>query len=266
MSAARRAPIRVGIGGWTFPPWRGPFYPDGLPHAQELGYAAQRVTAIEINATFYGRQKPESFAKWRDVTPEGFVFAVKASRFTTHKRDLAAAGESVAAFVDSGITVLGPKLGPILWQFPPTRAFEREAMAAFLGHLPASKDGLRLRHVVETRHPSFADPGWMALLREHGAAHAVIESGKHVLLGDLTADFAYARLELNSEAEPEGYASAALDGWAERAKAWAGGRPEDSLPLAGARAAPAKRDVFVFFIGGDKVRAPAAAGAFQQRI
>ena len=258
--------IRVGIGGWTFPPWRGVFYPEGLTQAQELGYAAQRVTAIEINATFYGRQKPESYVKWRDATPEGFVFAVKASRFTTHKRDLAAAGDSIAAFVESGITVLGEKLGPVLWQFPPTRKFEREPMAAFLGLLPATQDGIRLRHVVETRHESFADAAWMALLRDHGVAHAIIESDKHVLLGDLTADFAYARLELNSAAAPEGYASAALDAWAGRAKAWAGGRADGSLPLAGGAGGAMKRDVFVFFIGGDKVRAPSAALAFMGRV
>ncbi len=258
--------IRVGIGGWTFPPWRGPFYPEGLPHAQELAYAAARVTAIEINATFYGRQKPESFAKWRDATPEAFVFAVKASRFTTHKKDLAAAGDSVRAFIESGITVLGPKLGPVLWQFPPTRRFEREPMAAFLSHLPPSQDGLPLRHVVETRHESFADPAWMELLRGHNVAHAIVESDKHTLLADLTADFVYARLEHNSEAEPEGYATPALDGWAARVQAWAAGKPADDLPRAGPAASRTKRDAFIFFISGDKVRAPAAAQAFLARL
>lgn len=263
----KTSPIRVGIGGWTFPPWRGPFYPEGLPHAQELAYASQRVTAIEINATFYGRQKPESFAKWRDATPEGFVFAVKASRFTTHKRDLAAAGDSVAAFVQSGITVLGPKLGPVLWQFPPTRAFDPAAMAAWLDHLPLEHDGIPLRHVVETRHPSFADPAWIALLRERGVAHAIIESDKHVLHGDLTAPFAYARLELNSLAEPEGYATPALDAWAARARAWsAGHRPDHDLPLAAPATEPTPRETFIFFIGGEKVRAPQAAVSFLSRL
>ena len=258
--------IFVGIGGWNFPPWRGVFYPAGLPQARELAFVGERMSATEINATFYGRQKPESFRKWRDAVPEGFVFAVKASRFTTHKKDLAAAGESVASFLDSGITELGAKLGPVLWQFPPTRRFEREAFAAFLRHLRPTQDGGRLRHVIETRHESFGDPAYMALLRDHGVAHAIIESDKHPLLADVTADFVYARLELNSESAPEGYNSAALDGWAARVKAWAGGEAADDLPRAGATAPAAAREAFVFFISGDKVRAPDAAMAFRTRV
>ncbi len=260
------AVIHVGIGGWTFPPWRGPFYPEGLPHAQELTYAGQRLTAIEINGTFYGRQKPESFVKWRDSVPDGFMFAVKAARFTTHKKDLAAAGELVTAFLVSGITELGPKLGPILWQFPPTRAYDRETFAAFLGLLPPKQDGLPLRHVIEARHESFACADYMALLRDHGVAHAVIESDKHTLLGDLTADFVYARLERNALAEPEGYATPSLDGWAGRIQAWAAGQAADDLPRAGPAAAAVPREAFVFFISGDKVRAPDAAQAFLGRI
>ena len=260
------AAIHVGIGGWNFPPWRGVFYPPGLPHAQELAYAGARLGAIEINATFYGRQKPESFRKWRDAVPEGFVFAVKASRFTTHRRELREAGESVQAFLVSGVTGLGPKLGPVLWQFPPTRKFEREAFAAFLALLPPTQDGVRLRHAIETRHESFADPAYVDLLREHGVAHAIIESDKHTLLADLTADFVYARLERSSEAEPEGYATAALDGWAKRIKAWSTGKAADDLPRAGAKAGRAAREAFVFFISGDKVRAPDAAMAFQGRL
>jgi uncharacterized protein YecE (DUF72 family) len=263
---ARPAPIHVGIGGWTFPPWRSTFYPEGLPHAQELAYAAGKMSAIEINATFYGRQKPESFAKWRDTAPEGFVFAVKASRFTTHKKDLAAAGDSVAAFLISGITQLGPKLGPVLWQFPPTRAFDRDSFAAFLALLPPTQDGLRLRHVIETRHPSFNDPAYVALLRDHNVAHAIIESDKHTLLADLTADFVYARLERNAAAEPEGYATAALDGWAHRVKLWAAGKTADDLPRAGPKAAAIPREAFVFFISGAKQRAPDAAMAFRNRV
>jgi uncharacterized protein YecE (DUF72 family) len=259
-------PIHVGIGGWTFPPWRGTFYPAGLPHAQELAYAGGKMSAIEINATFYGRQKPESFAKWRDTVPAKFVFAVKASRFTTHKKDLAAAGESVAAFLVSGITELGPKLGPVLWQFPPTRKFEREAFAAFLGLLPPKQDGLPLRHVIETRHVSFGDPAYVDLLRDHNVAHAIIESDKHTLLTDLTADFVYARLEHNGAEEPEGYPTAALDGWAKRVTAWAAGKPADDLPRAGAAASRVAREAFVFFISGDKVRAPDAAMAFRSRV
>jgi uncharacterized protein YecE (DUF72 family) len=259
-------PIHVGIGGWTYPPWRGLFYPPGLPHAQELAYAAGKMSAIEINATFYGRQKPESFAKWRDSTPDDFMFAVKASRFTTHKKDLAAAGDSVTAFLVSGISQLGPKLGPVLWQFPPTRRFDREAFAAFLGLLPPTIDGLSLRHVIETRHESFADPAYMDLLRDHNVAHAIIESDKHTLLADLTADFVYARLEHNAAAEPDGYAAAALDGWAARVSSWAAGQPADDLPRAGSIAPPVKREAFIFFIAGDKERAPDAAMAFQRRL
>ena len=261
------ADIHVGVGGWTYPPWRGVFYPEGLPHAKELAYAGERLTAIEINATFYGRQKPESFRKWRDSVPEGFKFAVKASRFTTHKKDLTAAGEMVDAFLVSGITELGAKLGPVLWQFPPTRAFERKSFAAFLGFLRPEQDGVALRHVIETRHASFNDPAYVELLREHGVAHAIIESDKgHTLLGDLTADFVYARLERNSEAEPEGYATAALDGWAERVQAWAAGQVADDLPRAGPPSTAGAREAFVFFISGDKVRAPLAAQAFLGRV
>ena len=260
------APIHVGIGGWNFPPWRGAFYPEGLKQAQELAFASGKMSAIEINATFYGRQKPESFAKWRDTAPDGFVFAVKASRFTTHKKDLAAAGDSIMAFLVSGITVLGPKLGPVLWQFPPTRAFDAAAFAAFLAFLPPEQDGLRLRHVIETRHPSFNDPAYMDLLRAHNVAHAIIESDKHTLLADLTADFVYARLEHNAAEAPEGYATAALDGWASRVQAWAAGKVADDLPRAGPPAKAAKREVFVFFISGDKVRAPDSALAFRGRV
>ena len=260
------AAIHVGIGGWTFPPWRGVFYPPGLPHAQELAFAGARLGAIEINATFYGRQKPESFRKWRDAVPDGFVFAVKASRFTTHRRELDQAGDSVNAFLVSGITELGPKLGPILWQFPPTRRFEREAFAAFLALLPKSQDNIPLRHAIETRHESFADPAYAALLQNHGVAHAIVESDKHALLADLTADFVYARLEHSSEAEPEGYATPALDGWAKRVKAWAAGKAADDLPRAGPAATQTPRDAFIFFISGDKVRAPQAAMAFQGRL
>ena len=257
--------IYVGVGGWNFPPWRGTYYPPGLPQSQELAYSGQRLTAIEINATFYGRQKPESFAKWRDTVPDGFVFAVKASRFTTHRRDLAEAGDSIAAFCSSGITELGPKLGPVMWQFPPTRKFD-ETFESFLAALPKAQDGISLRHAVETRHETFDDPAYVALLRKHDVAHAIIESDKHLLRADLTAPFVYARLEHNRADAPEGYATDALDGWATRVKAWAAGKAHDDLALAGPPAKPSKREVFVFFISGDKERAPHAAMAFRKRV
>lgn len=261
------ASIHVGIGGWNFPPWRGTFYPARLPQAHELEYASRRVTSIEINATFYGSQKPASFIKWREQTPEDFTFAVKGPRYATHRANLADAADSVARFVGSGVLELQDKLGPILWQFPSTRRFEPDALRTFLALLPGAQEGRTLRHVVEARHPSFADPAWMELLAEFGAAHAIVESDKHVLLGDLTTDFVYLRLERNSLQEPEGYGSALLDQWAGRVHGWMSGHGANDLPRARpheARHAP--RECFVYFISGDKVQAPRAAMAFLDRL
>lgn len=262
------ASIRVGIGGWTFPPWRGVFYPPGLPHAQELGYASERLTSIEINATFYGAQKPESFARWRAATPDGFVFAVKAARATTHRKEPADIEAAVGRFLGSGITELAEKLGPILWQFPPTRKFDAGALEAFLALLPKAQDGVPLRHVVEARHPSFSDPAYVALLRRFGVAHALIDSDKQALLADQTADFVYARLQRSQETEAEGYPPAALDRWADRFRAWSSGRAVEDLPRVDATASggAAGRDCYVYFISGDKVRAPAAAMAMLGRL
>ena len=258
-------PIHVGIGGWTFAPWRGPFYPPGLAQAKELAYAAGRLTAIEINGTFYRTQTPASFAKWRSEVPDRFVFAVKAPRVATHRTALADSEPSIARFLNSGLLELGDRLGPILWQFPPTRRFDAEAFATFLALLPATHEGVALRHVVEARHESFSVPEWFTLLRKHGVAAAIVESSKHGLFGDLTAPFAYLRLQGNSEAEPEGYASAALDQWAQRVRGWAAGDVVDDLPRVTPAAATAPRECFVFFISGDKVRAPDAAQAFIAR-
>jgi uncharacterized protein YecE (DUF72 family) len=241
--------IRVGIGGWTFPPWRGVFYPAGLPHAQELAYAAGRLTSIEINATFHGTQKPESFRKWRDAVPEGFVFSVKAPRYATWRRELAEARPSIARFLDSGVTELGPKLGPMLWQLPPTRKFDAAAIEPFLALLPREHAGLALRHAVETPHESFADPAWRALLRQYGVAWAMIDAEGYPT-AEPTADFVYARLKRNAQAEPQGYASAALDSWRKQLGRWSA----------------AGLDCFVYFIAGDKVRAPAAAAAMLRQL
>lgn len=258
--------IVVGIGGWSFPPWRGSFYPPTLAQARELEHASRQVTSIEINATFYGSQKPASFAKWRDTVPDGFVFAVKAPRVATNRRNLAESVPSIERFVGSGITELGDRLGPLLWQFPASRQFEASVMEGFLGSLPREAQGVRLRHVVETQHESFRDPAYMAMLQRHGVAHAVIESGKHPLLGDQTAGFSYARLQLNDLESPEGYDSAALDLWAERARRWSAGEATD-LPLAsGATVQAGTRDCYVYFISGDKVRAPDAARALLRRL
>ena len=259
-------PIHTGIGGWTFAPWRGAFYPRGLPQAQELAHAAQRLTAIEINGTFYRTQTPASFAKWRAAVPDGFVFSVKAPRAATHTADLSRAEAAVARFLNSGLIELGDRLGPILWQFPPTRKFDPAAFGAFLALLPAAHQGVALRHAVEARHPSFADPQWLAQLRQHQVAAAIIDSDKHRLLGDLTAPFVYARLQRNSLAEPAGYEAQALQAWAGRAKAWATGKPVTDLELLSPAAAPPPRACFVFFISGDKVRAPDAAQAFMAKL
>ena len=266
MTKAGPAAVHVGIGGWTFAPWRGPFYPAGLPHAKELAYAGSKLTAIEINGTFYRTQTPASFAKWGREVPDGFVFAVKAPRVATHRTALAESEPSIARFLDSGLLELGDRLGPILWQFPPTRKFDPEQFTAFLSLLPARHGGVALRHVVEARHPSFAVPEWFALLRSYGAAAAVIDSDKHTLAGDLTAAFVYARLQRNAEAEPEGYAADDLDSWATRVRAWTAGKPVTDLPLLSPAVTHAPRECFVFFISGDKIRAPDAAQAFLGRL
>jgi uncharacterized protein YecE (DUF72 family) len=257
--------IRVGIGGWTFAPWRGPFYPAGLPAARELSYAAGVLSSIEINGTFYRTQSPESFAKWRDETPDDFVFSVKAPRAATWTREPAKAEASVARFLSSGLLRLGGKLGPILWQMPPTRRFD-EAFSTFIDLLPASHEGAALRHVVEARHESFNCEEFVALLRARKIARAIIDSGKHALLGDLTGDFVYARLERNDAAAPEGYASASLDAWRDRAARWSKGEPVSDLPCVGPAPAKGARDCFLYFISGDKERAPSAAQAMLARL
>lgn len=253
--------IYVGIGGWNFAPWRGSFYPPEVPATKELAFASRAVTSIEINSTFYGSQKPESFRKWRDQTPENFVFSLKGPRFTTNRRDLSTAGESIERFVTSGIRELGDKLGPILWQFPPTRHFDETALRPFLAALPTD-----LRHVVEARHPSFADPAWVALLREFGVAHAIVESDKHTLFGDITAPFVYARLERNALDAPEGYDSGSLDQWAERVRRWSRGDSVGDVTCVAAAAAASARPCFIYFISGDKVRAPDSARAMLKRL
>jgi uncharacterized protein YecE (DUF72 family) len=262
------ADIRIGIGGWSFAPWRGGFYPPGLPHAQELGYASSHLTSIEINGTFYRHQSPDTFAAWRDQTPKDFVFAVKAHRATTHGKDFAGAGSAIARFLESGVAELGDKLGPILWQFPHTRRFQAEMCEGFLAALPTSLAGRRLRHAVEARHASFEDPGWIALLRRHEVAAVIVESPKQSLRGDITADFVYARLQMNDAGAPEGYASDALDGWAKRLKTWADGGAVRDLTLTAPEKIPKARklDCFAYFISGDKERAPDAALAMIRRL
>jgi uncharacterized protein YecE (DUF72 family) len=260
--------IRVGIGGWTFEPWRETFYPPKWPKARELEYAASKVTAIEVNGTFYSTQKPATFADWAKRTPDDFLFTLKASRFCTNRRVLAEAGESIERFVNQGIAELGPKLGPILWQFAATKQFDADDFGAFLKLLPASVAGVPLRHAVEPRHESFRDPAFAALARAAGVAIVFADDEKHPQFADLTADFAYARLQRQRSEEPTGYAPTELDRWAETAQAWAGGAAPEGYAYIDppAQSTGSARDVFVFMINGAKERAPAAAMALIERL
>jgi len=259
--------IRVGIGGWVYEPWRGVFYPKGLSQARELAHASRNVTTIEINGTFYGTQKPASFRRWGEETPDDFIFSLKGPRYATHRRVLAEAGPSVDRFLASGVLELKSKLGPMLWQLPPTKAFDADDFAAFLALLPQQLDGRALRHAVEVRHPSFATSAFVELLRKHSVAAVLVDSDKHSLIADVTSDFVYARLQRTSEEVPTGYPPAALSTWADRARAWADGHEPDDLPtIAGPARAKGKRDVFVYMIAGAKLRAPAAAMALIAKL
>jgi uncharacterized protein YecE (DUF72 family) len=253
--------IYVGVGGWNFPPWRGVFYPDGLPQAKELAYASTKLTAIEINATYYGSQKPESFRKWAREVPDGFLFSVKASRFSTNRRVLAEGADSVKRFLNSGVTELRDRLGPLLWQFAPTKKFDEADFRSFLQLLPEKQDGLKLRHVVEVRHDSFRDPAFIALLREFNAAVVCAEHATYPGIADVTSDFVYLRLQKGRDTLKTGYPPKELDAWAGRLKTFAqGGVPKDLAVVDTKSVAPkAPRDVFAYVIHEGKVRAPAAA-------
>jgi uncharacterized protein YecE (DUF72 family) len=259
--------IRVGIGGWVYEPWRGVFYPKGLPQARELSHASRNVTSIEINGTFYRTQKPDSFRKWADETPDDFVFALKGPQFATNRRVLAEAGPSIERFFGSGVTELKSKLGPVLWQMAPTKKFEPDDFAAFLSLLPPQLDGRPVRQVVEVRHESFVSPAFIELLRKHAVAVVLVDSPKHPLFADVTSDFIYARLQRTEEKLKTGYPPAVLDVWARRAKAWeAGDAPDDLTTIAGKPPPQKKRDVFLYMIAGAKARAPAAAMALIERL
>jgi len=240
--------IHVGVGGWTFEPWRDNFYPAGLPHSKELHYASRQLTAIEVNGTFYSTFKPPTFAKWRDETPEGFVFSLKAHRFATHRKDLGTAREGVQHFVGSGIAELGDKLGPIVWQFMPTKQFVADEVDAFLKLLPREVQGRPLRHVLDVRHASFATDAYLELLQKHDATTVYTDSEKFPAIPHARSDLSYLRL-MRSEADcPTGYAPEALQGWVKGARDWT--------------ALGAGKEAFVFFINGAKERAPAAAQEF----
>ena len=259
--------IRIGVGGWTFEPWRGTFYPDELTQKRELEYASRKLTSIEINGTYYGSQKPESFARWHDETPDDFVFAVKGPRFATNRRVLAEAGESIERFFASGVMELKDKLGPVNWQFMATKKFDPDDFAAFLALLPDRVEGRAVRHAVEVRHASFATADFVALARAHAVAVVVAGDADYPQIADLTAPFVYTRIMGTREDEAAGYSAADLDRWAKAAQGWAKGSAPDALetqaPPTDDRAA---RDVFLYVISGAKQRNPAAAMALIERV
>lgn len=261
--------IRTGIGGWSFPPWRdGVFYPQGLRQKDELAYAAHAVGAIEINATFYRLQKAASFRAWREATPDGFIFAVKGSRFITNRKDLATAGEPIETFVNQGLAELGDRLGPICWQLAKTKHFDADEVRAFFALLPHECQGRRLRHALEAPHESFACPDFVGLAREAGVAVVWLEDEGSMSIPDRTADFAYLRLKQMENNCPTGYAAGEIDRIAALCGAWAAGETPAGLPYAGNRGDSARKagDVFAFCINGAKERAPAAAQALAKRI
>ncbi len=237
--------IYVGVGGWSFEPWRGVFYPEGLRQKDELAYNASQFSATEVNATYYGSQKLKTFENWSAATPEDFVFAVKGSRYVTNRRELAGAGDSITKFFAQGLEGLGDKLGPLLWQFAPTKKFDRDDMAAFINLLPSG-----YRHALGVRNESFDDPDFIALAKEKGVGIVYGDHPEYSLVDADTADFRYARIMQAVEDKPEGYTAKALDAIADKAKGWAKGGKE----------------VFLFFISGAKVRNPAAAQALLTRL
>jgi uncharacterized protein YecE (DUF72 family) len=259
--------IRAGIGGWTFAPWRNNFYPAGLVQRRELEYASRHVSAIEINGTYYGTQKPATYAKWRDETPEGFLFSAKAPKRIMASRVLAKAGSQVEDFV-GGIVELGDRLGPLVWQFDRGTKIDADDFTAFLDLLPKQAGGRALRHVLDVRDPEFVDARYLALVRGHGMATVFTDSPEHPSFADVTADFVYARLMRARADVGTGYPREELRQWAVRAGRWAAGEEPDDLPRIGpAPTKPAgRRDVFIYFISAAKERNPAAAMALLQEL
>ena len=257
--------IRVGIGGWSYDPWRETFYPPDVPKKKELAYASSQVTAIEINATYYRTQSPTSFARWRYETPGDFIFAVKASRFATNRKVLAEAGDSIDLFVGS-VEELGPKLGPLLWQFMPTKRFDEEDFTGFLERLPKALGSRTLRHALDVRHDSFRCEAFVALARRHGAAIVCSDSDDYPMIADVTADFVYARLMRAKAGIATGYAANDIATWTAHARAWADGDTVAVREPVTIAAPKVKRDVFAFFINGAKERAPAGARAMLELL
>ena len=259
--------IRVGIGGWTFAPWRDNFYPKGLVQRRELEYASRHVSAIEINGTYYGAQKPATYAKWRDETPDGFLFSAKAPMRIMQSRQLAKTGPQVEDFV-GGIAELDAKLGPLVWQFDRGQRIDRGAFEDFLALLPRDAGGRALRHVLDVRDPAFVDADYIALARRHGMATVFTDSDEHPSFADLTADFVYARLMRSRGEVATGYPDGELLAWADRARQWSQGAAPADLPHidAASTTASPRRDVFVYFISAAKERNPAAAMALLRQL
>jgi len=289
---SRAGTVRVGISGWTYKPWRGNFYPSGLLQSDELSYASRQVETIEINGTFYSLQRPDAFARWYDETPEGFVFAVKGPRFITHIRRLREIETPLANFFASGVLRLEEKLGPVLWQFPPSFRFSAERLDHFFSLLPRDTEAAaalaehrsewladrswaktarrrELRHAIEIRHQSFLDPAFVALLRRHRVALVFADSAAWPYAEDLTADFVYLRLHGSEELYTSGYSDEALDHWAARIKLWARGlEPDDARLIAPETRTPRHnaRDVYVYFDNDAKVRAPVDARSLRAKL
>ncbi len=254
------AKIRIGVGGWTYEPWRGTFYPEGLPQKRELEHASRQLTSIEINGTYYGSQKPASYAKWHAETPDDFVFSLKAPRFAMNRTVLAEASNSISRFFASGVTELKEKLGPINWQFLPTKKFDPADFSAFLKLLPREAAGIPLRHAVEVRHESFRTPEFIALARERSVAVVIAGDSTYPQIADLTAPYVYARIMGTQATETAGYSAASLKLWAARAHSWASGSTPDHLEYVEPRKGNDQpRDVYLYVISGHKVANPAAA-------
>jgi uncharacterized protein YecE (DUF72 family) len=264
--ASGRRLIRVGVGGWSFAPWRGLFYPRGLPQKSELAHMSSQLNSLEINSTFYGLQKPATFQRWHDGTPADFVFSVKAPMFVVGRRDLATASASIDRFLDSGVLRLGGKLGPFNWQLGPAKPFNAAEIEAFLSLLPGEREGCRLRHAIEVRHPSFAVPEFVNLAREHQVAIVMAGDSEYPRIADATAPFAYLRIMGTKDAEPRGYPPAALTHWARIARAIAEGSAVKGLSPVVKGTKVAARDVFLYVISGAKRRNPAAARALLEKL
>ena len=285
----RAGDVRIGISGWTYTPWRGVFYPKGLPQKRELEYAAQQFRSIEINGTFYGMQRPDAFAAWAAQVPDDFVFAVKGPRFITHMKRLNQTEAPLANFIASGLLRLGSKLGPVLWQFPPNFRFDAERIEDFLKLLPHDTGSAaslgrnhdnrlkapawlkveqqqQLRHAFEIRHDSFRDRAFVDLLRHYDVALVCADTVDWPLLMDVTSDFVYCRLHGSEQLYASGYDDAALETWARRIAAWARGSEPDDAELVGPKARRQPRDVFVYFDNDQKVRAPVDARALAERV